>query len=238
MDFFQISFREMIRLFLIATALASERNPLQPMGGPGNIVSIKSAIDFCFFLPPVPNITIAESEGYPLASPEEVKKWAVSHCTKSNSDAPKHQYFYDGFITGAHYKKTDQYVQITGTLDATKAAIPMDGGGFYDLDSNVNSPPGGMCAGYDSFFNVVNPIDGIFCIKCCVGIMSCDITNWAKGCSGLVPGDYSSSFDGEKPPNSGRTLSNDVKPSDPKPNSASKLNASVLLASLLLIANQ
>jgi hypothetical protein len=157
-------------------------------------------------------MSIADSEGYANASPEEVKKWAVSHCTKLNPDAPQHQYFYDDFITGAHYKKTDQYVQITGTIDATKTAIQMDGGGFYELDRNVNSPPGGMCAGYDSFFNVVNPIDGIFCIKCCKGIDSCDISNWARGCSGLVPGDYSSSFDGETPPNNGRTLSNDVKP--------------------------
>lgn len=57
------------------------------------------------------------------------------------------------FVTGVAFVKTDGYVSISGTIDATKANIPLDGGGYYDLDTNVNSPPGGMCQGYDAMFN-------------------------------------------------------------------------------------
>jgi hypothetical protein len=203
--FFTMQF---LGLTLALFALASDRNPSHPIGGPRNVISIKSATDFCMFLPPLPNMTIAESEGYPFASDVEKERWAVSHCTKSNPDAPGHQYFYDEFIIGAHYRKTDQQVQITGRIDATKAALVMDGGGFYDLDANVNSPPGGMCEGYDSFYNAVNPIDGIFCIKCCKG-MDCGIYNWQLGCAGMVPGDYSLGFDnGLTLSPTGKTLEN------------------------------
>jgi hypothetical protein len=69
-------------LILINGIQASNRNPNQPLGGPRNIIVINSHTDFCMFLPPNPNITIAESEGYPLASPEEASKWAVSFCTQ------------------------------------------------------------------------------------------------------------------------------------------------------------
>ena len=66
----------------------------------------------------------------------------------------------------------DAFISVSGTIDPSKAGLKLDGGGYYDLDNNVNSPPGGLCQGYDSFYNQVNPADGIFCVKCCKGIYS------------------------------------------------------------------
>lgn len=50
-------------------------------------------------------------------------------------------------------------------------------------------------AGYDSFYNGVDPIDGIYCVKCCTGIKTCDIQNGDKGCSYIAPGLYDTTFD-------------------------------------------
>lgn len=67
-------FFNMISL-LTSVVSASDRNPAQPMGGPGLVIQVTSATDFCMYLPPKPNMTIPFSEGYPLASPEIAKDW-------------------------------------------------------------------------------------------------------------------------------------------------------------------
>ena len=54
-----------------------------------------------------------------------------------NANAPGARLFYDGFITGAHFKKTDTTIQVTGTLNADAAQIIKDGGGFYDFDGRI-----------------------------------------------------------------------------------------------------
>lgn len=116
-------------LLIIGVTLASNRNPNQPMGGPKNIIQISSPTDFCMFLPPNQGQSIASSEGYPLASPEEVATWAVSFCTTANPNAPGARLFPKGLLTGAHFQQTDTYVQITGTWNANILSIPLDGGG-------------------------------------------------------------------------------------------------------------
>jgi hypothetical protein len=60
---------------LFNTVSASDRSPTQVFGGPGLEIQITSATDFCMFLPPLPNQSIAASEGYPHASPEIAKDW-------------------------------------------------------------------------------------------------------------------------------------------------------------------
>ena len=171
------------------------------------------------FLPPKPGITIAESEGFPFATGEDATKIATSYCTSIMSDAPGSQLFYDEFFLGIHYQINQSQVQLTGRINASKAGIPLDGGGYYDLDNNVNSPPGGICAGYDSFYNFVSPIDGIFCIKCCKGIQGCQIWRGETGCQGMVPGNYEmGGFDGEVP-RTGRIL--DERNEERKPDTPS-----------------
>lgn len=54
-----------------------------------------------------------------------------------NANAPGARLFYDGCITGAHFRKTDTTIQVTGTLNADAAQIIKDGGGFYDFDGKA-----------------------------------------------------------------------------------------------------
>jgi hypothetical protein len=121
-------------------------------------------------------------------------------------------------------------VYVGGNFNPKVMNLTMDGGGFYDLDHNVNSPPGGMCDGYDSFYNQVNPIDGIFCIKCCKGITECDIPlGISGGCPAQAPGDYTAKiFPQGILPITGRSLSNPgvPQPSDGAPASSGSTSGS------------
>jgi hypothetical protein len=226
-------------LQLLATSvLASERDLSLPLGGAGNVVSVDAPDNFCLFLPPQPGLTVAQSEGYPRASAAEQKMWAVSFCTQNNAKAIGSRLIPDGVITGAHYKKNSDSVQITGTWNAKIMGIPLDGGGYYDLDNNVNSPPGGMCAGYDSFYNSIDPVDGTYCIKCCTGITTCGIQNGEKGCAVMVPGDYSSTFDVPLPKTgvvAGGNSTSVVVPTSPPVKSSAITNAISAIASLILM---
>lgn len=222
---------------VVGLVSAAVRDLNFPLGGPRNIVAVNAADDFCIFLPPNPNETIAQSEGYPNAPPEEAATFAVSFCTKPNAAAVSARLLPDGTITGAHFAKTDVYAQVTGTFNASIMQIPLDGGGYYDLDQNVNSPPGGICADYDSFYNSVNPIDGIYCIRCCKGISACNIQNGGQGCSVMVPGNYSSILELPLPKNTVTTLapnSTGVPKSDQK-SSAITAPLGVLLTVVMLI---
>ena len=183
-------------LILATGVLGSDRDPSYPLGGNGKVISVESSTNWCIFLPPNHNETIADSEGYPNAPAEVDATFGRAFCTQPNANAPGAKLLYDGAITGAHFEKTDWYVQVTGSIDAAAAGlVTTDGGGYYDLDRNVNSPPGGMCAGYDSFYNFVGPIDSIFCVRCCKGIDACQIQNGEKGCQVMVPGIYDKTFD-------------------------------------------
>ena len=212
----------------VSICQASIRNPSFPLGGEGRVVVIKSPTEFCMFLPPSPGITISDSEGYPFSEGRDAEITAISHCTMNIPEAPGSQLFYDDFFQAVHYQKTDTQVQITGRMNASVAGIPLDGGGYYDFDNNVNSPPGGICFGYDSFYNFISPANGIFCIKCCKGIQGCEIWRGETGCDGMVPGNYELGFD-QPLPRTGRTLpENTTVPteqpkSDPKSNGALKV---------------
>lgn len=134
----------MLSLLLLSTVLCSDRDLTLPLGGPRNQIQVTSATDFCMFLPPNPNQSIATSEGYPRAPAAEAALWAVSYCTLPNSNAPAAKLFPNAILTGAHYSKGSNYVQITGTFNPSVLGIKADGGGYYDFDMNVNSPPGGI----------------------------------------------------------------------------------------------
>jgi hypothetical protein len=129
-------------LIFIPAILAADRNPAQPLGGPGRVIAVESATNFCMFLPPfranpADYISIEESEGYPLAPPEIDKNFAIAHCTQPNANAPGHELMYDDLLTGVHFGKNDSMVWVTGRLDATKGPIKITSGGFYDFDDNV-----------------------------------------------------------------------------------------------------
>lgn len=93
----------------------------QVNAGGGQIIEIVDATDFCTFLPP-PDSTdrlISDTE------------WnGQAFCMGSTSKATNANSMPDGFIQSAHYVATDNYVQVTGQIDPTKANLdPTDDGG-------------------------------------------------------------------------------------------------------------
>lgn len=142
----------MLSLLLIPTVFCSVRDLTLPLGGPRLQIQITSATDFCMFLPPNPNQSIATSEGYPRASESEAAQWAVSYCTQANTKAPSAKLFPSGLLTGVHFAQGSNYVQITGTWNPNLLQIVLDGGGYYDFDMNVNSPPGGIWYVFSAYY--------------------------------------------------------------------------------------
>ncbi|KAI9496882.1 hypothetical protein BDB00DRAFT_732394, partial [Zychaea mexicana] len=145
----------------------------------GPRVKIAGENDYCFFLPPQPNVEVAPTEDY-----------GVAHCT-SKSVVEGNEEFPKGFITKAHYSKTSNYTQVTGYMDPTKfGLLASDDGGQYD-DHNKGKPIGAKCLGYNYFVNLVEPANKRFCIRCCDFKADCNTGRSQYGCINVVPGDYS-----------------------------------------------
>jgi hypothetical protein len=143
---------------------------------PGTFVTVESEQVFCSFLPTLPGQSISDSEGS-----------AIAFCTQESQNAQGSIIFPTGFIKTAHFLKTDDYVQITGTMDPSKYHLdPSDGGGQYD----TNAPSGAECTGYNNFVNLVEPDNGLYCIRCCKETSNCKVGQSTVGCNSIVPGDY------------------------------------------------
>lgn len=122
----------------------------------GKIVQIVDATDFCVFLPPNDatdrNISDSESD-------------ADAFCMGNTPLATGADKLPSGFILSAHYVKTDNYVQVTGQIDPSKAnLLSTDDGGQYD----IKAPNGASCAGWDYFVELIEPTGNDYCIRCCV----------------------------------------------------------------------
>ncbi|KAI8140169.1 hypothetical protein BJV82DRAFT_624128 [Fennellomyces sp. T-0311] len=149
---------------------AAVKNPL---------VKIEDDDDFCFFLPPQPNVEVAPTED-----------WGVPYCT-SKSVVKGNKLFPDGFITKAHYYKNSRYTQVTGYMDPEKfGLIPTDEGGQYD-NHHKGKPIGAQCKGYKYFVNLLEPADYRFCIRCCDYKEDCNTGISQYGCIRVIDGDYS-----------------------------------------------
>ncbi|KAL1921306.1 uncharacterized protein VTP21DRAFT_11022 [Calcarisporiella thermophila] len=166
-----------MRVLLALTALLAfvAAAPTEPQSS-GQVAAVNSETDFCFFLPP--------EAGGDIATHEDD---AIAFCTKDLADAPNARVFPDGFIQSAHFVKTEGHVQVTGTIDISKYQLSgNDEGGQYD----IKAPVGASCAGYDDFVNLVEPKNGVYCIRCC-NDGECDVSRSTQGCEAIVPGDYS-----------------------------------------------
>ncbi|KAI8389260.1 hypothetical protein BD560DRAFT_381059 [Blakeslea trispora] len=137
-------------------------------------IQINSDTAFCSFLPPNPgdDVGATENDGKPF-------------CTDSSLGGGA---FPDGFIKTAHYASTDNYVQVTGTMDGSKYTLSSsDGGGQYD-NKDIK---GVSCNDYKYFVNMLEPDTGLFCIRCCQNKSDCNLGASTYGCERIVPGDYS-----------------------------------------------
>jgi hypothetical protein len=81
---------------------------------------INDADDFCLWAPPSPGGTIGDTE-----------RQEVAWCTKSGRGT---RTIPDGTLTGVHFVKTLDYVQVTGTGDFTKINVKKGdyGGGMCE----------------------------------------------------------------------------------------------------------
>ncbi|KAG0090746.1 hypothetical protein BGZ93_001050 [Podila epicladia] len=148
-------------------------------GNYGQIASVESADNFCFFLPPQDsNRNISDNEDK-----------AVAFCTKPTDSAPGAQIFPEGFIESAHFKRNTakDWVQVTGRMVPWVYALDEnDDGGQYD----VKAPVGAMCAGYKYFVNMVEPDESIYCMRCCADKDDCPVGKSTYGCRDVIDGRY------------------------------------------------
>ncbi|KAI9261023.1 hypothetical protein EDC94DRAFT_562582 [Helicostylum pulchrum] len=158
-------------LFVIASSFvnAAVTSPL---------TAVNSQQDFCLFLPPQPGLGVAETEND-----------GIPFCTKKDA-VPKASEFPQGFITTAHYLKSNDYVQVTGFFDRTKYSLgAKDGGGQYDNHAK-GKPVHAQCKDYKYFVSLVEPDIERFCIRCCNDKNDCNTGRSGYGCLRVVPGDY------------------------------------------------
>lgn len=166
---------------------SSDGLPPPSLTGMGRQIRINSATDFCILMPPDPvkqNLVDAEAD-------------AVAYCTNPVNDTRPMP---DGFIKTAHFRKTDKYVQISGTYDSMKMNLsPNDCGGEYDNHGalGVGNPVGAAVDGAHDFMQFMGgcdiPGNGIFCLRACHGNDSyayCKNTYDLMGCLWVMPGDY------------------------------------------------
>lgn len=158
---------------------------------------INSIDDFCIFAPPNPG---ADSV---IGNTERVE---VSWCMK---DGYGTRLIPDGTITGAHFVKTPDYVQVTGVGDLTKVNIPTgDGGGELDphgADGNGN-PIGGLVFS-TAFTGQIQQLHewtnfvaaNQFCFRGCKDAPNapalCNHIYDTMGCAWNMPGNYNPGFD-------------------------------------------
>ncbi|EAU85093.1 macrofage activating glycoprotein [Coprinopsis cinerea okayama7 len=150
---------------------------------------INSATDFCLWGPPWHG---------PVGNTERV---AVAYCTKNGRGTRS---IPDGTLTGVHFVRTPEYVQITGTGDFTNLNIPAgDDGGELDnkgADGKGN-PIGGLLFGntfvnglqYNEWTQFIS--DREFCIRACIGPRAKQLCNHiydVMGCWWNMPANYNS----------------------------------------------
>ncbi|KAF9206895.1 hypothetical protein BGZ49_001620 [Haplosporangium sp. Z 27] len=165
------------------TLLASAALLALGVSAQGQIASLDSATNYCFFLPPSPGGDIAANEDA-----------AIAFCNQANPSAPGSKIFPDGFVLSAHWASGDGWVQITGQIDPSKYSLnPCDQGGQYD----IRAPVGASCAGYSHFVNVIEPYDGVYGMKCCQNSGDCNVGQSTYGVRVIFGSQYD--FSGPRP---------------------------------------
>ncbi|KAI7817678.1 hypothetical protein BC939DRAFT_402359 [Gamsiella multidivaricata] len=133
----------------------------------GQIASVDSADNYCFFLPPMVGGDIAANEDK-----------AIAFCNKPNTRAPGAKIFPPGFVLSTHWAQGPDWVQISGQIDPAQYSLnPCDTGGQYD----IKAPVGATCAGFAHFVNVIEPEIGVYGMKCCQQKADCDVSHSTYG---------------------------------------------------------
>ncbi|CAO1634481.1 unnamed protein product [Parajaminaea phylloscopi] len=158
---------------------------------------INSAEDFCVWGPPEPNTPVANFE-----------RIAVAYCTQ-----PTHgtRLIPEGTLTGVHFVKTADYVQVTGLGDFTKIGLPFgDSGGEMDNhgEDDLMNPIGGVIYTTQRPGRIGQPTQLMewtnfmsynqFCIRGCWGERAgaqCQHRYDIMGCAWNIPANYGEGFE-------------------------------------------
>ncbi|WFD18504.1 hypothetical protein MCAP1_000708 [Malassezia caprae] len=169
-------------LSVVAAAVVAAPSNLARRTSPDNQVWVTSSSDYCLILPRHrESIGDSESTGR-----------MRSFCSKPY-DSSQGQ-INSGFWKEVHFKKTRNYVQLTGCINpkVQSTLLSNDEGGQYDSNGNGGrgNPEGSVCLGYSSYVELVEPTDGRACIRCCVDDKYCDVSQDESGCEAVIPGQY------------------------------------------------
>lgn len=184
----------------------------------GKIVRLNSIDDFCLLMPKGPDITIGVSEGD-----------AISYCTTDDLTQGARRMENPGsFITGAHFVKGPDYVQITGALNyEVFGLVNGDDGGMYD-DAPKGSEPYSFCEGYASYVEIISY--NLYCMRCCEqdehSSGPCDMTRDTAGCWNVIGGSYELGYTNENQTVTPSWLSETVSTSNSNTQSTSTNTAS------------
>ncbi|OAD74187.1 hypothetical protein PHYBLDRAFT_102850, partial [Phycomyces blakesleeanus NRRL 1555(-)] len=139
---------------------------------------VVDASNFCVFLPPSDSVDRLISD----------TEWdGDAFCLGSTPEATGAETMPTDFIQSAHFVATDEYVQVTGQIDPSKANLNVsDEGGQFD----VRAPIGSTCAGWTYYVNLIEPINLTYCMRCCNDTTNCNRGISEKGCAHIIPGDY------------------------------------------------
>ncbi|KAG8691217.1 hypothetical protein FRC11_005824 [Ceratobasidium sp. 423] len=158
-------------------------------------VYVNSASDFCVWGPPKPNGAIGD-----------IEQIVVSYCTAPGRGT---RLMPEGTLKSAHFVKTPDYVQVTGTGDFTKIGIKAgDSGGELDPHGadKLGNPHGGLV--FSNAFSAGASGLGVqmhewtnfqsatdFCIRACKdgpgAKQRCQHIYDLTGCQWNIPGEYS-----------------------------------------------
>lgn len=163
---------------------ASDGLAAASLSGMGRTVYINSASDFCLLMPPDPtkeNLVDAEAI-------------AVAYCNNPvNGTRPMP----DGFIKTAHFRRTSNYIQISGTYDPAVMNLGSnDCGGEYDSEGaeGVGNPAGVTMRNGSYFTQFIGacdiPGEPVFCMRMCPHWEYCKNVYDLMGCLWNQPGDY------------------------------------------------
>ncbi|CAE6400064.1 hypothetical protein RSOLAG22IIIB_01979 [Rhizoctonia solani] len=161
-------------------------------------VYVNSASDFCVWGPPKPNGVIGN-----------IEQIVVSYCTAPGRGT---RLMPEGTLKSAHFVKTPDYVQITGTGDFVKIGIrPGDSGGELDphgadklgnphgglvFSNAFSAGPSGLGVQMHEWTNFQSATD--FCIRACKdgpgAKQRCQHIYDLTGCQWNIPGEYGAGF--------------------------------------------
>jgi len=127
--------------------------------------------------PTAKTVTVQSASRFCLLVPKSGNDKPISFCTELINAIPFAKVFRPGFIRSVHYRKqTNRYAQVTGRIDRH----------VYGLSNHdqrdPNSPLRAKCLDYPYFVQYIDPVEQIYCLRCCKNMSDCPTNRSEDGC--------------------------------------------------------